>query len=67
MDDVEKVREKADIVEFIGKFTKLTATGKNFKGVCPIHNEKTASFLFGRIVVFGIVLVAKKVGISLIF
>ncbi|MCA9389826.1 DNA primase [candidate division WWE3 bacterium] len=44
MDDVEKVREKADIVEFIGKFTKLTATGKNFKGVCPIHNEKTASF-----------------------
>lgn len=43
-DDVENVREKIDIVETIRQYTKLTQTGKNFKGVCPFHAEKTPSF-----------------------
>ncbi len=43
-DDVENVREKIDIVETIRQYTKLTQTGKNFKGICPFHAEKTPSF-----------------------
>jgi len=44
MSDVEKVKERADIREIISQYVKLQKAGKNFKGVCPFHNEKTPSF-----------------------
>jgi len=43
-DDIELVREKTDLVEFIKQYTPLTQTGQNFKGLCPFHTEKTPSF-----------------------
>lgn len=43
-DDIELVREKVDIVEFVRQYTPLTQTGRNFKGLCPFHTEKTPSF-----------------------
>lgn len=43
-DDIELVREKTDLVEFIRQYTPLTQTGQNFKGLCPFHTEKTPSF-----------------------
>jgi len=35
---------KPDIVEVISQEVELRKTGVNFKGICPFHEEKTASF-----------------------
>jgi DNA primase len=41
---VEEVRDRADIVEVIGELVSLKRSGKEFKALCPFHNEKTPSF-----------------------
>ncbi len=41
---VEKVRAANDIVEYIGLDVELTQRGRSFVGLCPFHDEKTASF-----------------------
>ncbi len=41
---VEEVKRKIDIVEFLGSFITLKRTGRNFKAICPFHQEKTPSF-----------------------
>ncbi len=41
---VEEIRERADIVEVIGEHVSLKRAGKEFKALCPFHNEKTPSF-----------------------
>ena len=41
---VEEVRERADIVEVVGEHVDLKRAGKEFKALCPFHNEKTPSF-----------------------
>jgi DNA primase len=42
--EIEEVRSRADIVEVIGAHVRLRRAGRNFVGLCPFHNEKTASF-----------------------
>lgn len=44
MDIIEKIKEKADIVEIISGYTKLKKSGRRFVGLCPFHTEKTPSF-----------------------
>ena len=43
-DLVEDIRQRNDIVEFIGTYVNLKRAGSNFGGLCPYHNEKTPSF-----------------------
>lgn len=43
-DDLDEVRERADIVEIIGERVRLRKAGRSFKGLCPFHQEKTPSF-----------------------
>jgi len=44
-DTVEQVKEKLDIADFVREYVKLTPAGKNLKGLCPFHKEKTPSFI----------------------
>ncbi|MGW8266715.1 MAG: DNA primase, partial [Longimicrobiales bacterium] len=43
-DVVDEVRSRADIVEVIGEHVALKRSGKDFKGRCPFHEERTPSF-----------------------
>jgi DNA primase len=45
MDQIEEVKNKTDIVQVISEYVKLTKAGRNFKGLCPFHGEKTPSFM----------------------
>jgi len=42
---VEEIKKRLDIIEFIGSFITLKKAGRNFKAVCPFHQEKTPSFI----------------------
>lgn len=41
---IEQVRNGIDIVDVVSPFVPLKRAGKNFKGLCPFHTEKTPSF-----------------------
>ncbi len=43
-DKIAEVRARANIVEIISRYTALKRTGRRHAGLCPFHNEKTASF-----------------------
>lgn len=45
MSDTDEIKSRINIVDFIGKRVTLKKTGRNYKGLCPFHNEKTPSFI----------------------
>lgn len=42
--DIDALRERADIVEVISEYVQLKKAGRYMKGLCPFHDEKTPSF-----------------------
>ncbi len=40
----EEIRERIDLVELVSNYLKLERAGRNYKALCPFHNEKTPSF-----------------------
>jgi DNA primase len=43
-DIVERITNDSDIVAVISEFVNLKKSGKDYKGLCPFHQEKTPSF-----------------------
>lgn len=41
----EQVQSASDIVDVISQYIPLKRTGRNFKAVCPFHQEKSPSFM----------------------
>ena len=45
MNDIQAVKQRADIVDIIGQYLPLQRAGRTFKACCPFHQEKTPSFV----------------------
>jgi len=45
MTAVDQVKHAIDIVDLISEYVPLRKAGRNFKGLCPFHTEKTPSFV----------------------
>jgi DNA primase len=43
--NTDLIREKLDVAEFIKQYVVLTPAGKNLRGICPFHKEKSPSFV----------------------
>ncbi len=43
--ELNQLRSRSDITEIIGERIPLKRAGRNLKGVCPFHAEKTPSFM----------------------
>lgn len=45
MGAVDEVKNRIDIIELISSYVPLKKAGRNYKGICPFHAEKTPSFV----------------------
>ncbi len=41
---LDEIRDRTDLVGFIGDYVPLKKSGRSYKGLCPFHTEKTPSF-----------------------
>ncbi len=41
---IQEIRSRIDVVGLIGRYVELKKAGRNWKGLCPFHGEKTPSF-----------------------
>ncbi len=44
-DIIEEIRSRNEIVDVISRYIQLNKSGRNHKGLCPFHHEKTPSFM----------------------
>ena len=41
---ISEIRSRIDIVDLVSRYVLLKRAGRNHKGLCPFHDEKTPSF-----------------------
>ena len=44
-DEISTLRERSNLIEIVSDYVSLKKSGKNYKGLCPFHSEKTPSFM----------------------
>ncbi len=42
---IEEIKKKVDIITFLNSYISLKKSGRNYKALCPFHQEKTPSFV----------------------
>lgn len=45
MSAIDEIKQRIDIVDLVAESVRLQRAGRNFKGLCPFHTEKTPSFI----------------------
>ena len=43
--DYQHIIDATDMVSLVSRYVKLEKAGKNYRGLCPFHNEDTPSFI----------------------
>lgn len=46
---IDTIRERSDLLLIASQYLSLKKTGQNYTGLCPFHEEKTASFVINPI------------------
>ena len=46
--EIEEIRQRADIVDIISTYLKVTPKGKNFVALCPFHDDHSPSLIISR-------------------
>ena len=41
---IDEIRNTANVLDIVSGYVQLRKRGKNYIGLCPFHQEKTASF-----------------------
>lgn len=44
-EQIGEIKSKLDIVEFLSQYIEVKKSGRNFKALCPFHQEKSPSFV----------------------